>query len=366
MTTVPPVQVDVFGTLPDERDVTRYTLRNAAGVVVKLIDFGGIITELHTPDRDGQLADIVLGYDNLTPYLDDDAYFGALIGRYANRICRARFQLDGQTVELAANNGAHHLHGGHTGFDKVLWKGEPFTTANSQGVALSYRSAHNEQGYPGNVDVCAIYELNNQNELVLSLSAVTDAPTPVNLTQHSYFNLSGATDILSHQLKINANAFTPIDAESIPLGTATPVDGTPFDFRTARAIGECIGMPHEQLKNGQGYDHNFIIARKGAKGLVSAARLYESTTGRAVELFTEEPGVQFYSGNFLDGSQHGKGRTYGYRSGLCLEPQHFPDSPNQEHYPSTILRPGRRYATQSKYVFTSVAQLPGDQHGGGP
>ncbi|WP_229448055.1 aldose epimerase family protein [Massilia sp. CF038] len=356
----------MFGALSDGREVTRYTLRNRSGLVVKLIDFGGIITEIHTPDRAGELGDIVLGYDNLAQYEQDAAYFGALVGRYANRICQSRFSLDGRSVALAPNDGAHHLHGGPIGFNKVLWKGEPFASEGSRGVALTYRSKNMEQGYPGTVEVRATYELNDENELLFGFSAVTDAPTPINLTQHSYFNLSGAPDILSHQLRINAHFVTAIDAESIPLGIAMPVDGTPFDFRTARSIGEGIGQEHAQLKNGQGYDHNFVLTRHGADELVCAATLHEPTSGRVLELFTQEPGVQFYSGNFLDGALGGKRRRYGHRSGLCLEPQHFPDSPNQPQFPSTILRPGQTYATQSKYVFSCAARLPGDQHGGGP
>ncbi len=341
-----------FGLLPDGRAATLYTLTNPNGLVVKITDFGGIITEIHTPDRDGCLADIALGYDSVAPYVDESPYFGALIGRYGNRLCGGRFEIDGEVVQLPVNNGKNHLHGGHDGFHKVLWKALPFKEGDSVGLTLTHRSVDGEQGYPGTLEVTVIYELNSANELVFIFDAVTDKATPVNLTQHSYFNLAGQGDILAHALMIAADGYTPIDSTSIPLGMIAPVAGTPFDFRTPRQIGERIGDDDEQLRHGSGYDHNFVLNKKTAKTLTLAARVREPVSGRVLELHTEEPGVQFYSGNFLDGSLTGKGCKYGFRSGFCIEPQHFPDSPNQSAFPNTILRPGEEYATVSKFRFS--------------
>jgi aldose 1-epimerase len=341
-----------FGQLPDGRPATLYTLTNRHGLVVKITDFGGIITEIHAPDRNGILADIVLGFDSVAPYVSESPYFGALIGRYGNRIRDGRFLLDGRQVQLPVNNGKHHLHGGAHGYHTVLWTALPFHEGESVGLTMMYRSGDGEQGYPGNLDVTVVYELNGDNELVMAFDAVTDKPTPVNLTQHSYFNLAGGGDILAHQLTLDADAYTPIDAGLIPTGELEPVTGTAFDFRTPRAIGERIGHDDGQLRNGSGYDHNFVLSAGGGRAMRRAARVREPLSGRVLELFTEEPGVQFYSGNFLDGSLSGKGRRYGYRSGLCLEPQHFPDSPNQPSFPNTILRPGEEYATVSKYKFS--------------
>ena len=338
-----------FGFLPDGRAATLYTLTNAQGLVVKITDFGGIVTELHTPDRDGRMADIVLGYDSVTPYVIDEHYFGALIGRFGNRVRAGRFELDGELIQLPVNNGANHLHGGQNGYHKVLWKALPFHEGDSVGLTLTYRSPDGEQGYPGTLDVTVIYELNNANELVITFDAVTDKATPINLTQHAYFNLRGHGDIVDHELCIPADGYTPIDATLIPLGLIAPVSDTPFDFRAPRPIGAQIDANDQQLRNGSGYDHNFVLNGSGAK---LAARLRDPHSGRVLELVTDEPGVQFYSGNFLDGSLTGKGRNYGYRSGLCLEPQHFPDSPNQPTFPNTILRPGEEYATVSRYRFS--------------
>jgi aldose 1-epimerase len=345
-----------FGQLPDGQTITQFTLTNAHGMVAKIIDFGGIITELHAPDRDGRLADVVLGFDTLEPYRGDSPYFGALIGRYGNRIAKGRFALDGREFQLPANNGNNHLHGGVPGFDKVKWT----ATVDGDSLRLAYRSLDGEQGYPGNLDATVTYLLNDDNELVVRFHAVTDKATPVNLTQHSYFNLAGVgegmEDILSHVLMIDADSFVAIDAESIPTGALAPVTGTPFDFRTPRAIGERIGQPDEQLRHGLGYDHNFVlnkpVAQPNGKAMTRAARVCEPGSGRVLELFTEEPGVQFYSGNFLDGSLVGKGWAYPHRSGFCLEPQHFPDSPNQPHFPNVILRPGEVYETESRFRFS--------------
>ena len=348
----PSISTAPFGFLPDGRAATLYTLTNRNGLIVKITDFGGIITQIHTPDRDGQLADIALGFDSVEPYVNDSPYFGALIGRYGNRLCDGRFTLDGQTVQLPVNNGKNHLHGGPDGYHKVLWRALPFQEGDSVGLTLTHRSSDGEQGYPGTLDVTVIYELNSANELVVTFDAVTDKATPVNLTQHSYFNLAGAGDILSHELTIVADGYTPIDETSIPLGMIAPVEGTPFDFRTPRPIGGRIGEDNAQLRNGSGYDHNFALNKGGSSKSTLAARVREPVSGRVLELFTEEPGVQFYSGNFLDGSLAGKGVTYNFRSGFCLEPQHFPDSPNQPAFPNTILRPGEEYATVSRFRFS--------------
>lgn len=341
-----------FGVLPDGRAATLYTLTNRNGLVVRITDFGGIITEIHTPDRDGNFADIALGYDSVQPYVNDSPYFGALIGRYGNRLCEGLFTLDGVTYQLPVNNGKNHLHGGEGGYHKVLWKALPFQEGESVGLTLMHRSADGEQGYPGTLDVTVVYELNGDNEFIMAFDAVTDRATPVNLTQHSYFNLAGGGDILGHELSIDADGFTPIDASSIPTGAIAPVEGTPFDFRKAKPIGAHIGDDDVQLKNGSGYDHNFVLNKPAARASTRAARVRDPVSGRVLELATQEPGVQFYSGNFLDGSLTGKGRNYPFRSGLCLEPQHFPDSPNHPSFPNTILRPGEEYATVSKYTFS--------------
>ena len=336
-----------FGQMPDGSAVSLYTLTNAKGMVAKITNFGAIVTELHAPGRDGTMADVVLGFDTLDPYLGDNPYFGALIGRYGNRIAGGRFELDGHTVQLDVNDGVNHLHGGVRGFHKVKWNAQP----DADGLTLHYRSADGEQGYPGNLEVTVRYELNDDNELVMRCSAVTDRATPVNLTQHSYFNLAGEGDILGHELMIRADIFTPIDSALIPTGALAPVAGTPFDFRTPRPIGERIGVPDPQLDHGAGYDHNFVLDKLPAR-MALAARVRDPVSGRVLELLTEEPGVQFYSGNLLDGSLSGKGRTYQHRSGFCLEPQHFPDSPNQPTFPTTILRPGEQYLTESRFRFS--------------
>lgn len=344
-----------FGTLPDGRPATLYTLTNQNGLVVKVTDFGGIITEIHAPDRDGQFADIVLGYDTVAPYADDCPYFGALIGRYGNRLAEGRFVLDGQRWQLPVNNGQNHLHGGPDGFHRMLWHAAPFdNTAHggALGLVLTRRSEDGEQGYPGNLDVRVVYELTAADELVVRFHAVTDKPTPVNLTQHTYFNLAGKGDVLGHELAIAADAYTPVDSTLIPTGVLAPVAGTPFDFRTAHAIGARIEQIDEQLGYGGGYDHNYVLTKPSEKAATLAARVREPVSGRVLELFTEEPGVQFYSGNFLDGSLSGKGWQFIYRGGFCLEPQHFPDSPNQPFFPSTILRPGEEYATVSRFKFS--------------
>jgi len=337
-----------FGTVSGQ-NVEMFTLRNAHGVEVKATSYGAIITSIVTPDRNGRPGDIVLGFDTIEGYLKDSPYFGAVVGRYGNRIARGRFTLDGHTYALATNNGPNHLHGGLKGFDKVVWKAE--LLQGRTGVAFSRLSPDGEEGYPGNLDVRIAYELTDRNELVIDYHATSDKATPVNLTQHSYFNLAGEGDILGHQLMIAADRYTPVDTTLIPTGDLAPVEGTPFDFRTATAIGARIDQANEQLKNGGGYDHNWVLTRNAA-GRQLAARVVEPKTGRTLEVSTTEPGVQFYSGNFLDGKVVGKGgRAYQRRSGLCLETQHFPDSPNQPKFPSTILRPGGAYESQTVFTF---------------
>jgi aldose 1-epimerase len=345
---------EAFGSLPSGTRIEAYTLTNSNGVEVRAITYGGIIVSLKVPDRNGELHDVVLGYDDLAGYLTESPYFGAIIGRYGNRIGGGRFVLDGQAYTLATNNGPNHLHGGIKGFDKVVWEAEPFEKADSVGVSFSYTSRDGEEGYPGNLVVTVTYSLTAENELVFDYHAVADKATPVNLTQHSYFNLAGAAsgDILDHELTINADSFTPVDATLIPLGVIAPVEGTPLDFRTPTAIGARIEQEHQQLEHGLGYDHNFVLNR-GDAALVRAAQIYEPQTGRQMDVYTTEPGIQFYSGNFLDGSIIGKaGHVYGHRSGLCLETQHFPDSPNKPEFPSTILRPGEEYQSRTIYAFS--------------
>jgi aldose 1-epimerase len=344
---------EAFGQLPDGTEIDAFTLTNANGIVVRAITYGGIITSLQVPDRTEQFDDVVLGYDDLAGYVEMNPYFGAIVGRYGNRIAGGRFTLDGQAYTLATNDGPNHLHGGITGFDKVAWGAEPFEKGDSAGVVFSYSSPDGEEGYPGNLDVRVTYTLTNANELVFDYSAVTDKPTPVNLTQHSYFNLAGdgSGDILGHQLTINADHFTPVDSTFIPTGAIAPVAGTPFDFRSPTAIGARIDQDDEQLRYGLGYDHNFVLNR-GDSTLTHAAQVYEPQTGRLLDVYTTEPGIQFYAGNFLDGSITGKaGRVYRYRNGFCLETQHFPDSPNKPEFPSTVLRPGLEYRSRTTYVF---------------
>ena len=347
----PPVKREPFGQMPDGAAVEIFTLRNAAGVEVRAISYGGIITFLRVPDRSGTFDDIVLGFDRLDGYLKDPPFFGAIIGRYGNRIAKGQFTLDGATYELATNNGPNHLHGGNKGFDKVLWTAAPVEGKNA--VTFTRTSPDGEEGYPGNLQVQVTYTLTDQNELIVDYRATTDKATVVNLTQHSYFNLAGQAsgDILGHELMLNADRYTPVDGTLIPTGELAPVEGTPFDFRTPTAIGARIGDADPQLKNGQGYDHNWVLNRSG-DGLQLAARVVEPKTGRTLEVRTSEPGIQFYSGNFLDGTLTGKqGATYNHRTGFCLETQHFPDSPNQPNFPSTTLRPGEEYRTTTVFTF---------------
>jgi aldose 1-epimerase len=342
-----------FGRTPEGSAVELHTLTNAGGIELRVITYGGIIVSLRIPDRDGRLDDVVLGHDDLAGYLESDAYFGAIIGRYGNRIACGRFTVDGVTHQLVQNNGRNHLHGGARGFDKVVWNAEPFVDESSRGVALRYESVDGEQGYPGSLSARVTYTLGDHNELIIDYEATASRVTPVNLTQHTYWNLGGqaADDVLDHELMIDAETFTPVDDELIPTGALASVAGTPFDFREPRRVGARVDGDDEQLRHAGGYDHNFVLRRSGA-GLSHAARLVEPVTGRVVDVHTTEPGLQFYSGNFLDGSIRGKsGRVYGHRGGLCLETQHFPDSPNQPHFPPTILRPGDTYRSKTVYAF---------------
>ena len=340
-----------FGRSPAGAAASLFTLTNSNGMLVKITNFGGIITEIHVPDRNGKLADVNLGFDKIEPYYKDSPYFGALIGRFGNRLAGGKFTLDGKVYQLATNNGPNHLHGGLVGFDKVLWDASTLETAQSVGIKLHYLSVDGDQGYPGNLNVKVTYELTNDNEILVKYHAVTDKPTPVNLTQHAYFNLAGEGDILGHEIMINADRFTAIDNTAIPTGDLPLVAGTPFDFRRPHLIGERINADDEQIKNAGGYDHNFVLKKNHPKEFSLAARVHEPKSGRVLEVYTQEPGVQFYSGNFLDGALTGKGWNYQYRNGFCLEPQHFPDSPNQPTFPNTILRPGEEYTSVMSYKF---------------
>ena len=343
-----------FGQLPDGRTVEEFTLTNAHGIEVQVITYGGIIRSIRTPDRAGRLDDIVLGFDSLAGYLKNVPYFGAIVGRYANRIRNAQFTLDGTTYHLAKNIGENTLHGGVRGFDKVLWTGEPFQTDSGAGVTLQYTSKDGEEGYPGTLVTRLTYTLTPSDELVVDYEATTDKATPLNLSQHTYWNLHGASGgtILDHVLTLDAAAFTPVDSAVIPTGEIAPVAGTPFDFRTATPIGARIGQDNTQLRFGRGYDHNWVLDRPSGSGLAHAARVVEPASGRTLDVSTTEPSVQFYAGNFLDGTIRGKGgRVYAHRSGLCLETQHFPDSPNHPNFPSTILRPGATYRSRTVFTF---------------
>jgi aldose 1-epimerase len=317
--------------------------------------YGGVIVSLRVPDQKGQLDDVVLGYDKLEGYLTKGSYFGAIIGRYGNRIAKGKFTLDGKPYTLPVNDGPNSLHGGIKGFDKVVWKSEPFEKPDKVGVVFWYTSADGEEGYPGNLKVTVSYTLNDKNELVLDYHATTDKPTPVNLTNHTYFNLAGAGkgDVLGHEVMLNAEHFTPIDGTLIPTGKIATVKGTPLDFTKPTAIGARIEQKDAQLNFAHGYDHNFVVKRS-AEDLTLTARVYEPTTALVMGVFTTEPGVQFYTGNFLDGTITGKqGRVYQRRYAFCLETQHYPDSPNQPAFPSTILRPGQTYHTTTVYKFST-------------
>jgi len=343
---------ELFGTV-DGKQVFLYALSNGKGMEARITNYGGIVVALVVPDRAGKPGDIVLGYDSLSSYLKATPYFGAIVGRYGNRIGKARFTLDGKEYTLKANDGANTLHGGLKGFDKVVWEPDESTPPSEPVLKLKYVSPDGEEGYPGTLTATVTYTLTDSNELRIDYSATTDKPTVLNLTHHSYFNLAGAGsgDILSHELMLNADRFTPIDSGLIPTGELQSVEGTPMDFRTSTAIGARINAKDDQLRYGRGYDHNWVLNRTG-NGLSLAARVSEPASGRAMEVWTTEPGIQFYSGNFLDGSNVGKGgKVYAYRTGLCLETQHFPDSPNKPQFPSTVLKPGEKFTSTTVYKF---------------
>lgn len=341
-----------FGSTADGQAVETFTLRNANGLEMRVISLGGIITHLMTPDRTGAMADIVLGFDTIDGYLGQHPFFGAIIGRYGNRIGKARFAIDGQEYTLAANNGPNHLHGGMKGFDKVVWKAEPAPSTEGQRIVFTRTSPDGEEGYPGNLQVKVTYTLTDRNELAIDYEATTDKPTHVNLTQHSYFNLAGhnSGDILGHEMTIEADRYTPVDDTLIPTGELAPVDGTPFDFRRSTAIGARINdTTNQQIVFGRGYDHNWVTNGSGFRRI---ARAYEPKTGRTLDVATTEPGLQFYAGNFLDGSITGKGgAVYAHRTGFCLETQHFPDTPNKPSFPATLLKPGETYRSRTVYTF---------------
>jgi len=343
-----------FGTTPDGQAVRLYTLRNTQGMTAEIMTYGAIVVSLTAPDKDGNFDDVVLGYDNLAGYIKVSPYFGAIVGRYGNRIGKGKFTLDGTTYTLATNDGENHLHGGLKGFDKVVWDDAPVDRSDAVGVKLSYLSQDGEEGYPGNLRVSVTYLLTNRNELRIEYEATTDKATPVNITHHGYFNLTGARrNILDHELMLNADRFTPVDAGLIPTGELRPVEGTPMDFRKRTAIGARIDNDYEQLKFGGGDDHNWGLNKKG-DSMTLAAEVYEPMTGRLMTVRTTEPGIQFYAGNFLDGTITGKdGVVYKHRYGLCLETQHYPDSPNKPDFPSTILRPGRVYKSTTVYGFST-------------
>jgi aldose 1-epimerase len=344
-----------FGQLPDGAGpVDIFTLTNANGMEVRTMPYGAIIVSIRVPARDGRLDDVVLGFDSLEGYTKGHPYFGAVVGRYGSRIAKGRFTLDGQTYQLATNNGPNHLHGGKKGFDKRVWSAESFERDGNVGVVYSLVSPDGDEGYPGELRVRVTYTLTSSNELTVEYEATTDKPTPLNLTQHSYFDLAGegSSDILGHRLMINADRYTPVDNTLIPTGELAEVAGTPFDFRQPTAIGARINADNEQLRNGNGYDHNWVLNRSGG-GLARAAHLEDPGTGRTLDVSTTEPGMQFYSGNFLDGTITGKGgHLYKRRYGLCLETQHFPDSPNHPNFPSPILRPGGRYQSKTVFAFS--------------
>jgi aldose 1-epimerase len=349
-----------FGRIPDGRAAQLFTLKLPGGLQADITDFGGTVVRLLVPDRTGKLGDVVLGFDSAEKYAAHSAYFGSLIGRFGNRIATGRFQLDGRAYALATNNVPAgqpcHLHGGPQGFHRQLWSAEPTQLDGNPALRLRYLSRDGEEGYPGNLSATVVYSLTAEQALRIDYEATCDQPTPINLTNHSYFNLQGegCGDILDHAMQLQAAHYTPVNSGLIPTGEIAPVAGTPFDFRTPRNIGALIDTPHQQLENGAGFDHNFVLDAGQQANPSLAARVWDPRTGRCMEVLTTEPGVQFYSGNFLDGGLVGKsGRPYPRRSGFCLETQHFPDSPNQPPFPSTILRPGQTFRSSTIHQFSA-------------
>jgi aldose 1-epimerase len=349
-TTISGIRQRVFGRTSDGGEVTCFTLDAGGGLSVEVLDYGAIVLGIRALDRDGVAADVVLGYDSVADYERDGFYLGAVVGRSAGRIAGAGFELDGRRVRLAANDGANHLHGGARGFGKVIWRARPFEDATGVGVVLAHTSPDGDEGYPGTLDVRATYTLSAGDVLSVDYHAVTDRPTVVNLTQHSYFNLSGIGDVLAHELEVRASAFTPLGEDLVPTGEIASVEGTPLDFRAPHRIGERIEADDAQLRIGAGYDHNFAL--DGAAGMLrTAARLADPVSGRVLEVATTEPGMQLYTGNYLDATGKG-GRRYGPRAGVCLETQHYPDAPNQPGFPSTIVRPGEEYRSRTEFRFS--------------
>lgn len=351
----PGVKKSDFGKMPDGQPVELFTLTNKNGMQVEITNYGGAIVSILAPDRNGKMADVVLGFENLKGYLGNQPFFGALVGRYANRIAKAKFTLDGHEYKLAANDGPNTLHGGLKGFDKHVWTARELKGAEPA-IELTYLSKDGEEGYPGNLKAKVVYTLSNDNSLKIDYSATTDKDTVLNLTNHSYFNLAGegSGDILKQTMMINADKFTPVDATLIPTGELRSVQGTPFDFRKATAIGARIGDKDEQINLGHGYDHNFVLNRKGP-GLSLAARAEDPASGRVLEVLTTQPGIQFYTGNFLDGKIHGKGgKVYGHRAAFCLETQHFPDTPNHPKFPTAELKPGQTYHQVTVFKFSTA------------
>ena len=344
-----------FGKTKDGINISQYILKNRNGMEISVINYGAIITSLRAKDRDGNYKDIVLGFSNLSDYESNNPYFGALIGRYGNRINKGKFKLNGVEYTLAANNGENHLHGGVKGFDKVIWDVEEDVKDSSASLILSYLSSDMEEGYPGNLNVKVTYTLNNDDEFKVKYEAVTDKTTVINLTQHSYFNLSAdlSKHILDHQITINADYFLPVDQTLIPIGELRDVGGTPFDFRESKRVGDDIDEVDTQLTFGNGYDHCWVLNSQD-EGIRLVATAYDPLSGRLLEVFSNQPGIQFYSGNFLDGTLQSKyGSNYEFRSGFCLETQHYPDSPNQESFPSVILNPGEKYDTETIFRFST-------------
>lgn len=349
-----------FGTTKDGHSVTQFTLTNKSGMIMQVIDYGATITSLTAADSGGNFEDVVLGFDNIAQYEAQSPYFGAIVGRYANRIANGSFSLDGKTYTLATNNEPGGmpcaLHGGLKGFDKVVWKSKASESKDGPQVVLTYLSKDGEEGYPGNLTVTCTYTLTNSNAVRVDLKATTDKATVINLAQHSYFNLAGAgaPTILDHKLTLDADKTTPVNAGLIPTGATASVEGTPFDFRRSRRVGQSIDDQDEQLLFGGGYDHNWILSKPVNK-FGRAARLVDPSSGRVMEVYTDQPAIQFYAGNFLDGTIVGKGgKEYFFRSGLCLETQHYPDSPNHANFPSTVLRPGEIYYTVTEYRFSAM------------
>ena len=345
-----------FGKTKDGQPVGIYTLTNSGGMEIAITNYGGVVVSIKAPDRNGKFADVVLGFDTFDAYLNNTPFFGALVGRYGNRIARARFTLDGHEYHLAANDNGNTLHGGLKGFDKRLWQAKDVSTKDVPALELTYLSKDGEEGFPGNLSVTVTYSLTPKNELKIDYAASTDKDTVLNLTNHSYFNLAGQGEgnILSHLMMINADRFTPVDATLIPTGELKGVAGTPLDFRKPTAIGARIDADDQQMKFGRGYDHNFVLNRKGG-GLILAARVTEPSSGRVLEVLTTQPGLQFYTGNFLDGTLHGKaGKVYPRRSAFCMETQHFPDSPNQPQFPTTVLKPGEHFQSTTVFRFSTV------------